>query len=67
MVSGKNLKVIAPHLLARTHLCLMGVDVRKILEASTPGWPAGSNYRPRQVALICYFLEGVGLAIKCRC
>ena len=38
MVSGQNLKLIAPHLLARTHLCLMGVDVRKILEASTPGY-----------------------------
>ena len=44
MVSGQNLKLIAPHLLAGTHLCLMGVDVRKILEASNPaGRLAGSG------------------------
>ena len=65
MVSGQNLKVIGPHLLARTHLCLMGADVRKTSKLQLP---ASSNYRPRQVALICYGLEGVGLAIKkCRC
>ena len=55
MISGQNLKSIAPHLLARTDLCLMGIDVPKILEASTPDKPAArrSKYRPRKVALIC--------------
>ena len=61
MVFGQNLQLIASHFLPRTHLCLMGVDVRKIFEASTPriaGWP-------REVVLIRYRLEGDGK--KCRC
>ena len=63
MVSGQNLKVIAPHLLSCTHLCLDGCQHSQDPQSFNP-WlgldsSSYSHYRiwPRQVALICYHLE----------
>ena len=58
MVSGQNLELIAPHLLACTHLSLDWCQRLQDPQSFNPRL-APVDIRARQVSLICYHLESV--------